>query len=103
MSTRDAKNGAQVLRTLALLEVLCGSVITGLTNKDLAAALNVPPPYVTRTCALLIQKGWVEKDEASGRFRVTPRFSRLVFRVLDDFERAKQQLGDLQHNYTLGR
>jgi DNA-binding IclR family transcriptional regulator len=98
----DAKaTSAQVKRSLDMLEALAGHVVTGLSNKDLAEALRVPPSYVTRTADQLIAKGWVEKDEASGRFRITTRFSRLTFRVLDGFERAKSELDARQRNYTL--
>lgn len=102
MSAADtAKPSAQVLRALDMLEALSGHVVEGLSNKDLAAALLTRPEYVTRTAALLIAKGWVEKDESSGRFRVTTRFSRLTFRVLASFERAKDELAARQRNYTL--
>jgi DNA-binding IclR family transcriptional regulator len=97
----DAKTSAQVLRALDMLEALAGHVVNGLSNKDLADALQVPPSYVTRTADQLIAKGWVEKDEASGRFRITTRFSRLTFRVNDGFERAKEELAARQRNYTL--
>ena len=88
----DTKTGAQVDRALDMLEHLAGRVLDGMSNKDLAAAMRCPPPYVTRTAEQLIRKGWVEKDEATGRFRITTRFSRLTFRVLADFDRAKQAL-----------
>lgn len=97
----DTKTGAQVDRALDMLECLAGRVLDGMSNKDLAAALRCPPPYVTRTADQLIRKGWVERDEATGRFRITPRFSRLTFRVLADFERAEQALKATQRNYTL--
>lgn len=103
MSGSDTKTGAPVLRTLDMLEALSGHVIQGLTNKDLAEALRCPPPYVTRTADVLIGKGWVEKDEATGRFRITTCFSRLAFRVLADFDRAKTELDTLQRNYTLDK
>lgn len=101
MSQDDTKTGAQVLRALAMLETLAGELPRGMSNKDLAAALRCPPPYVTRTADTLIQKGWVEKDEATGRFRITSQFSRLTFRVLGGFERAERSLSDIKRNYTL--
>jgi DNA-binding IclR family transcriptional regulator len=97
----DTKTGAQVDRALDMLEHLAGRVLDGMSNKDLATAMRCPPPYVTRTAEQLMRKGWVEKDEATGRFRITTRFSRLTFRVLADFDRAKQALEAAQRNYTL--
>lgn len=99
--TTDKAGSDQVLRALAMLELLCGELPAGMTNKDIAAALNVPPSYVTRTAETLIVKGWVERTP-EGRFRVTTRFSRLTFRVLQAFEKASTQLDDMRRNYTLG-
>lgn len=103
MSTNptDKATSAQVLRALAMLEVLCGELPNGMSNKDIAAALACPPSYVTRTAETLIEKGWVERTP-EGRFRVTTRFSRLAFRVLAAFERSEGQLADMKRNYTLG-
>ena len=97
----DTKTGTQVLRALDMLECLAGRVVDGMSNKDLAAAMRCPPPYVTRTAAVLIGKGWVEKDPATDRFRITTRFGRMTFRVTADFDRAKNELDQLQRNYTL--
>ena len=97
----DSKHGAQVLRALDMLECLTGRVVDGMSNKDLAAAMRCPPPYVTRTAAVLMGKGWVEKDPATDRFRITTRFGRLTFRVMADFDRAKADLESVQRNYTL--
>ena len=97
----DSKHGAQVLRALDMLECLTGRVVDGMSNKDLAAAMRCPPPYVTRTAAVLMGKGWVEKDPATARFRITTRFGRLTFRVMADFDRAKADLESVQRNYTL--
>lgn len=91
----------QVMRALDMLDALAGELPRGLTNKDLAERLRCPPSYVTRTAETLIEKGWVEKDEASGRFRVTSRFSRLAVRVMASFDRAEAELAQVRRNYTL--
>lgn len=101
MATRktDYTNDA-VLRALDLLELLCGALPDGMANKDIAIALNCPPPTVTRTVESLIHKGWVERTPG-GQFRLTPRFPRLTFRVLASFESAGTRLDDMKRNYTL--
>lgn len=101
MSAEESKASAQVLRALDMLEMLAGEMPRGLSNKDIAAALRCPPPYVTRTADTLVQKGWLEKDESTSRYRITGQFSRLTFRVLAGFERAEKQLEDTKRNYTL--
>lgn len=88
------------LRALDMLELLCGSLPNGLSNKAMAAALQIPAPMVTRTVATLITKGWVERTPADW-FRITTRFSRLAFKVLDGFEANSTQTADMKRNYTL--
>lgn len=100
-ATDDNKSGGQVIRAMEMLECLAGRVMLGMSNKDLAAAMRCPPPAVTRTAAVLISKGWVEKDPVTERFRITPRFSRLALKTLADFDRARSELDQLQRNYTL--
>ena len=100
MSDND-KTSAQIARAAQMVQLLVGRVIDGMSNKDLAAAMRCPPPYVTRTAAALIRAGWVEKDPVTERFRMTPRFSRLSFRTTADFDRARNELDQMQRNYTL--
>lgn len=97
-SKEDAS--AQVLRALGMLEALSGELPQGLANKDLAARLDCPPSYVTRTADSLIAKGWVEKTH-EGRYRITARFSQLAIRSLRAFEKCEQQLADMKRNYLL--
>ena len=99
----DEKTGAQVIRALDMLEILSGRVVLGMSNKDLAAAMRCPAPAVTRTAAVLIAKGWVEKDPVTERFRITTRIGRISFHAAADFDRARSELDQLQRNYTLSK
>lgn len=99
----DEKTGAQVIRALDMLEILSGRVVLGMSNKDLAAAMRCPAPSVTRTAAVLISKGWVEKDPVTERFRITTRIGRISFHAAADFDRARSELDQLQRNYTLSK
>ena len=85
------------LRTLDVLEALCGYAATGATNADLAHAAHTTPADISRITKLLIGKGWARKSEDTGRFYPTAQFTRLKFRVLADFERADNRLRDLKH------
>lgn len=100
-SNDQSKPNAQILRALAMLEFLSSEPLRGLSNKDLVSALNCAPPYVTRAADVLIEKGWVRKDDATGRFHITPHFSRAALRVLDAFGRAESDLATLKRNFTL--
>ncbi|WP_422099117.1 MarR family transcriptional regulator [Variovorax sp.] len=101
MSLDDDKSGASLMRAFDALEYLSGHAVHGAANKDLAAAMRCSPTNVTRTAAALMKKGWVERDEATGYFRITSRFSRLVHRVDAAFDRAQAQLDERKRNYTL--
>lgn len=94
----DDRNGAR--RTLDVLEALTGYAATGATNGDLAQATRATPTQITRAMADLIDKGWGRKDEDTGRFYPTTSFTRLTFRVLNDFERAETRIADLKRSMT---
>lgn len=98
MSTTDVSEGG--LRLLHLLEALCGYAANGATNSDLAHAVKTSPPNVTRSMAVLIAKGWARKSEDTGRFYPTSQFTRLSFRVLDDFERLESRISDTKRSMT---
>ena len=85
---------------LQVLEALCGYAATGATNKDLAEACKTTAVAITRATATLIAYGWCRKNEETGRFYPTPQFSRLTFRVADDFQRAEQRLQDQRQSMT---
>ena len=90
----------QVLRTLDVLEALCGYAATGATNGELAKAANTTAPNITRAMALLIAKGWARKSEETGRFHPTPAFTRLTFRVTADLDRVQTRLDDQRRSFT---
>ena len=96
--SQDTRN--LTLRTLDVLEALCGYAATGATNGELAKAANTTAPNITRAMALLIAKGWARKDEQTGRFFPKPDFTRLAFRVMADFDRITQRYDDMRRSMT---
>jgi DNA-binding IclR family transcriptional regulator len=54
-------------RTLKIIKILKGKSMTGLSNNDIAKAINDSPVNVTRACQVLIDEGLVEKT-LTGRF-----------------------------------
>lgn len=94
----DARN--LTLRTLDVLEALCGYAASGATNGELAKAAATSPSNITRAMAQLVAKGWARKSEETGRFHPTAPFTRLSFRVLADLDRADGRLRDMRRNLT---
>ncbi|MCL1960327.1 MAG: hypothetical protein FWG56_00770 [Desulfovibrionaceae bacterium] len=88
------------LRTLDVLEALCGYAASGASNGDLAAAVKTSASHITRAMAQIIAKGWARKDENTGRFYPTPHFSRLAFRVMADFDSMVRRVEDARQSMT---
>ena len=88
------------LRTLDVLEALCGYAASGASNGELAKAANTSAPNITRAMAQLIEKGWARKSEDNGRFHPTPAFTRLTFRVTADLDRVQTRLDDQRRAFT---
>ncbi|MFV0678981.1 helix-turn-helix domain-containing protein [Ottowia sp.] len=88
------------LRTLDVLEALCGYAARGANNAELARAANTSAPNITRAMAQLIVKGWARKSEETGRFYPTPAFTRLTFRVTADLDRLQTRLDDQRRALT---
>lgn len=88
------------LRTLDVLEALCGYAASGATNGELASAAKTSAPSITRAMAQLIEKGWARKDAESGRFFPQPAFTRLTFKVMADLDRAQTRLQDRHRALT---
>lgn len=97
MTTRNL-----TLRTLDVLECLCGYAAQGASNSELANAAQTSPADISRITKLLLTKGWARKSEESGRFYPTAQFTRLTFRVLGDFDRLQAQIEDRRHSMTQG-
>lgn len=97
MSDED-RNGTA--RVLAVLEALCGYAANGASNSDLAKAIKATPPQITRAMAPLLACGWARKAEDTGRFFPTAQFTRLTFRVLEDFQRLEDRISNTRRSMT---
>ena len=89
------------LRTLDVLEALCGYAAVGASNAQLAQAAHTTPADISRITQLLIEKGWARKSDDTSRFYPTAQFTRLTFRVAVDFDRAQAQLEDRRRSMSL--
>jgi len=98
MSRSDDRN--LTLRTLDVLEALCGYAARGASNAELAQAAQTSAPNITRAMAQLSAKGWARKDEETGRFFPQPAFTRLAFRVTADFDALMRRHEDRRRALT---
>lgn len=60
----------QTARCLRIIEKLCEHALDGMSNKELAAALDTSPANISRDVSLLASLGWAETME-NGRYAVT--------------------------------
>lgn len=95
------KETRSAMRVLDVIELISGFAVSGVSNKSISATLDINPANTTRIMQLLIDKGWARKDEKTGHFFPTPRMADVFGRVLADISRAKQQLADIEHNFSL--
>lgn len=87
-------------RTFALIELLSLNP-NGMPLMELAAASGLHKSTVHRLLASLSALGYVKKDEASGRYRLTLKLFELAGRVVDSIdvlEIAKMPLEQLRNN-----
>lgn len=101
MSADDNKGSAQVLRALRMVTCLAAEPLRGLTNKDLADSLRVPPSYITRTAESLIEAGWAVKDETTGRFRIAREAARVGIKTMAALDQHEKQLAEVRRNFTI--
>ena len=91
------QSGTKLLR---VVEAIAGYAVTGISNKTLAAGLELDAAFITRAMQTLIEIGWARKDESSGLFHPTPRMGQVFVRVLNDFAKAERQREDLKAAFS---
>ncbi len=92
----EGKSGLMVLN---VLEALSGFAANGARNSDLAGLVQTSAPNITRVLAVLVAKGWARKAENT-RYYPTPEFTRMVFRVMADFEKLETRVSDSKRSMT---
>lgn len=99
MSAPDEERGAAV-KVLDVLDALSGHAVYGVSNTALARQLKLNASTITRAMAVLIEKGWARKDEATGHFHPTPSMGRVFNKILNDLARAEHSLTEIRNNFT---
>jgi DNA-binding IclR family transcriptional regulator len=91
---------APVVRTCELFRLLAGNELHGLAPAQIAKALKVSPSWVSITLPGLAELGFLERIEASGRWRLGPAFVRIAHTVSANLAAAKRDLDNLQQRYS---
>lgn len=97
MSDRYINKAQQ--RILALLALMAGKEAEGCAPGELAKSLDVNPAVMTSDLRNLLEAGYAEQMD-TGRWRLTPRITRIAFSVLDSLKAAKARLSEVEQRFT---
>ena len=86
-------NSAQ--RALRVIKVLQNNSFAGLSNKELATALDESPANISRTLDVLKNEGFVIKLE-SGKFAFSSLFAQIAMRHAANMDKASAQINELK-------
>lgn len=97
----DAKgiNGAQ-LRILQVVVLLAEDVVIGIKPGQIAKALAVEPPYITRDLATLKAGGYAIKNEETGHWLLTGKLGAVGIKVMSSISRAERNLDQVKSRFT---
>ena len=89
-------------RALRILKALKGRTFIGLSNKELADALNESPVNITQALKVLIDEGMVEKSEETGRFSLSILTLQIAETHRREHEKMQNKLKELGHRVDTG-
>lgn len=95
----DYTNAAQQ-RLIKLLLVMFGDVVSGFMPSQLAKALDCAAAVITRDLDNLLTAGIAEYDEATARWRLTPRLPQQAIKVWTAIDRAERQLQEAKARFN---
>ncbi|OFJ46416.1 hypothetical protein BA896_021940 [Janthinobacterium lividum] len=93
--TNDAQQ-----RLLKVVMLLGEDVITGIAPAQIAKALNVPAPYVTRDLDNLKTAGWAIQQEETGRWLLGTKAGALGVKVMASIDRADRKVSEARNRFT---
>lgn len=87
-------------RLLQLIEVLAGHEIDGIRPAELARALDVSASIITRDLANLEHRGWAQKVEDTGGWRLTPKVGRISTTIHSNLARHRARLDEVEQRFS---
>ncbi|AFJ01986.1 Transcriptional regulator, IclR family [Methylophaga frappieri] len=88
-------------RGLRVIKAMSGHTLDGVSNGELAKALNESPSAITRTLQTLIEEGFAIKLD-NGRFALSIQMLQIATRHTTEFERAAQRMAELNQRINTG-
>ena len=94
----------QIKRAFAVLRVLSGHTVKGLTPSEIGKAINEPlASNITRMLAQLNHLGIAEETREAGRWRLGPTVIQIATAHQLDVARAKSELDEIEQRYSRSR
>ncbi|MDR2733398.1 MAG: hypothetical protein LBC99_01995 [Spirochaetota bacterium] len=87
-------------RILRIVEMLVGNMVDGMSNKTIAFQLNTTEANICRDLKILEARGWVEKSNTSGKWRMSPKFGGFAGTIIKCFQTAKLRLTEDEARYA---
>lgn len=95
----DYTNEAQQ-RLMKVVIALFGDVIHGYPPSVLAKAVECSQSVITRDLDNLLTAGWVERDEGTGHWRLTPRLPQQAIKVFNALDTAQRRVDEARNRFT---
>lgn len=92
--TRTTESGARILRVLFALK---GHSLNGLSNTDLAKALNESPATINRVLNTMVAEGAAKKLE-NGRYALSVKVLGLSQSLWIELDNGQSRIDDLKHS-----
>ena len=87
-------------RILAEVEKLIEFSVDGLNNKQLAFEMRTTEAAICRDLKLLEKRGWIERSQSTGRWRLTPKIGNFAGTIMKCFQTAKLKLTEDEARYV---
>ena len=98
MASKASIKGSRILKVLKALKA---HPLVGISNKEIADALNMSPVYVSRDLDDLIAEGLVQKLD-NGRYGYSVQMLQIAERYRRDEERMRQRMDETRARVDTG-
>ena len=98
MTSKASIKGSRILKVLKALKA---HPLVGISNKEIADALNMSPVYVSRDLDDLIAEGLVQKLD-NGRYGYSVQMLQIAERYRRDEERMRQRMDETRARVDTG-
>uniref|UniRef100_UPI0035C6947B helix-turn-helix domain-containing protein n=1 Tax=Serratia quinivorans TaxID=137545 RepID=UPI0035C6947B len=89
------------IRILRVLKALRGHTLTGVSNRELAAALNDSPANINRALNTLIEEGLAQKLD-NGRFALSTQTLQIAVAHSNEMGRAQEHINEINQRILAG-